>query len=98
MKIKPCRKAAVFLLVQSLLFSMLAYGPRATTPATLGQAPLSGVAANFAAGDGFAGGKLSPDLRELTADADQNRTVKVILQSDDTENPRLLDALKRNNV
>ena len=48
--------------------------------------------------DSFVGDKLSPDLRELVAGADQNRTVKVILQSDDIDNPQLLNVLKRNNV
>ncbi len=48
--------------------------------------------------DPFVGDKLSPDLRELVAGADQNRTVKVILQSDDIDNPQLLKVLKENNV
>ena len=48
--------------------------------------------------DSFVGDKLSPDLRELVAGADQNRTVKVILQSDDIDNPQLLDLLKSNGV
>ena len=50
------------------------------------------------ADDSFVGDKLSPDLRALVAGADQNRTVKVILQSDDIDNPLLLSVLKRNNV
>ncbi|MEQ1923781.1 MAG: S8 family serine peptidase, partial [Pyrinomonadaceae bacterium] len=54
--------------------------------------------ANAADEDQFVGDKLSPDLRELVAGADQNRTVKVILQSDDIDNPQLLDVLRRNNV
>ncbi len=48
--------------------------------------------------DTFVGDKLSPDLRELVAGADQNRTVKVILQSDDIDNPQLLKVLRANNV
>src|SRR5688572_21708371 len=48
--------------------------------------------------DSFVGDKLSPDLRELVAGADQTGTAKVILQSDDTEIPQILDALKRNKV
>ena len=48
--------------------------------------------------DSFVGDKLSPDLRELLAGADQNRTVKVILQSDDIDNPQLLNVLKQNGV
>src|SRR5205807_3828837 len=46
----------------------------------------------------FVGDKISPDLRDLMAGADQNRTVKVILQSDDIDNPQLLDVLKKNSV
>ncbi|MBK7934977.1 MAG: S8 family serine peptidase [Acidobacteria bacterium] len=48
--------------------------------------------------DGFVGDKLSPDLRELVAGADQDRTVKVILQSDDIDNPQLQAVLNRNGV
>lgn len=48
--------------------------------------------------DPFVGDKLSPDLRQLVADAGGNRTVKVILQSDDIDNPQLLNVLKRNHV
>ena len=48
--------------------------------------------------DSFVGDKLSPDLRELVAGADQDRTVKVILQSDDIDNPQLLNVLKSNNI
>ncbi|MEQ1916000.1 MAG: S8 family serine peptidase, partial [Gallionella sp.] len=48
--------------------------------------------------DSFVGDKLSPDLRALVAGADQNRTVKVILQSDDIDNPQLQNVLKRNGV
>lgn len=48
--------------------------------------------------DPFVGDKLSPDLRKLTADAGQNRTVKVILQSDDIDNSQLLNVHKRNNI
>ena len=44
--------------------------------------------------DPFVGDKLSPDLRALVAGADQNRTVKVILQSDDIDNPQLLNVLQ----
>ena len=46
----------------------------------------------------FVGDKLSPDLRDLVAGDDQNQTVKVILQSDDIDNPQLLNVLKRNGV
>ena len=48
--------------------------------------------------DSFVGDKLSPDLRALVAGADKNRTVKVILQSDDIDNPQLLNVLKENGV
>ena len=48
--------------------------------------------------DPFVGDKLSPDLRALVNGADQDRTVKVILQSDDIDNPRLLKVLKENGV
>ena len=48
--------------------------------------------------DGFVGDKLSPDLRALVAGADQNKTVKVILQSNDINNPELLKVLKRTGV
>jgi len=48
--------------------------------------------------DGFVGDKISPDLRELMAGADKNRTVKVILQSDDIDNPQLIDVLRKNNI
>src|SRR5205823_9066652 len=48
--------------------------------------------------DSFVGDKISPDLREIMAAGDQNRTVKVILQSDDIANPQLLDVLKKNNI
>ena len=48
--------------------------------------------------DSFVGDKLSPDLRELVNSADQNRTVKVILQSDDIDNPQLLSVLKQQGV
>ncbi len=48
--------------------------------------------------DGFVGDKLSPDLRALVAGSDQNKVVKVILQSDDINNPQLLNVLSRNGV
>lgn len=47
-------------------------------------------------GDDFVGDKISPDLRELMAGADRDRTVKVILQSDDIGDPQLLSVLRRN--
>src|SRR5215203_4172633 len=48
--------------------------------------------------DGFVGDKLSPELRELVANSDPNKKVKVILQSDDIKNPELANVLQRNNV
>jgi hypothetical protein len=48
--------------------------------------------------DPFVGDKLSADLRELATGADKNRTVKVILQSDDLNDPQLLAALKKFDV
>ena len=47
--------------------------------------------------DGFVGDKISPDLRALLG-TDPNKTVKVILQSDDINNAELQAVLKRNNV
>ena len=41
-------------------------------------------------GDGFVGDKLSPDLRALVNSGDQNKVVKVILQSNDISNPELV--------
>ena len=48
--------------------------------------------------DGFVGDKLSPDLRELVANGEGNKKVKVILQADDIKNPELLEILRQNNV
>ena len=48
--------------------------------------------------DSFVGDKISPDLRELMASSNPNDKVKVILQSDDVNNPELLKILKLNNV
>ena len=48
--------------------------------------------------DDFVGDKLSPDLRELVANADPNQMVKVILQSDDINNAELRKILRQNNV
>ncbi len=53
---------------------------------------------SFGDPDPFVGDKLSPDLRELVAEGDPNRVVKVILQADDISNPSLLNVLRRNNV
>jgi len=50
------------------------------------------------ADDSFVGDKISPDLRELIANAAPNQKVKVILQSDDIKNPELLAVLKDSNV
>ncbi len=48
--------------------------------------------------DSFVGDKISPDLREMMANAAPNQKVKVILQSDDINNPELLAILQNNNV
>ncbi|HEY2866433.1 MAG TPA: S8 family serine peptidase, partial [Pyrinomonadaceae bacterium] len=48
--------------------------------------------------DSFAGDKLSPDLRDIVAGTDPNQTVRVILQSDDINDPQLRSVLARNKV
>lgn len=48
--------------------------------------------------DNFAGDKLSPDLRELVASGDLDKTVRVILQSDDIKNSQLRELLAQNGV
>lgn len=48
--------------------------------------------------DPFVGDKLAPDLRALVASGDAKGNVKVILQSDDINNPELRRVLARNNV
>ena len=48
--------------------------------------------------DPFVGDKLSADLKDLATGADKNRTVKVILQSDDLNDPQLAATLKKLNI
>jgi hypothetical protein len=84
-------------LICILLVSTLAFGQMTIPARSKIQLSDAGIAKE-SADDPFVGDKLSPDLRELIAGSDQNRTVKVILQSDDIDNPQLLNALKRSNV
>lgn len=48
--------------------------------------------------DPFVGDKIAPDLRALIASSDRNRSVTVILQSDDIENPDLQRHLANNDI
>ncbi|HEX8636550.1 MAG TPA: S8 family serine peptidase, partial [Pyrinomonadaceae bacterium] len=48
--------------------------------------------------DAFVGDKISPDLRNLMASAAPDEKVKVILQSDDIDNPELNKILQSNGV
>src|SRR4029077_8685708 len=48
--------------------------------------------------DPFVGDKLSPDLRSLVNDGDLSRKTKVILQSDDIQNPEIIKLLAKYNV
>ena len=81
------------MLIYSLLFPLLTFGESGSSASRFftGEPNLAFVVSPTDQ-------KLSPDLSELVNGADQNRTVKVILQSEDLNDPRLLNVLSQNGA